>query len=126
MSNLDNFPCSGKNMNYFLGPWILLVIYKKGAIHGFQIKKILEEWLDGLSISFNMTGLYRHLNAFEKRGIVKSKWEFSGKGPARKIYFLTDMGKECLSRWIRTLIFQKKIINSFIEKAESLSGDSKI
>ena len=119
-AKLSNCPCSGKNMNYFLGPWILLAIFKNKGAHGFEIKKILGEWLQDTNISFNLSGIYRHLKAFEERGVVMSKWDVSDKGPARKRYFLTETGKECLLRWINTLTIQGKLIDNFINKVSEL------
>ncbi len=118
---LDDCPCSGKNMNYFLGPWILLVIFQKNGAHGFEIKKMLSQWLKNSRVSFNISGIYRHLNSFEKRGVVISKWKLSDKGPAKKLYFLTAEGKECLQRWIKTLSIQADLIKYFINKVSELN-----
>ena len=122
-ARLNECPCSGKNMNYFLGPWVLLVILENKGVHGFEIRKILEDWLRDQSISFNLSGIYRHLKAFEERGVVRSKWDVSDRGPAKKRYFLTETGRECLLRWIDTLVFQGRLINDFIKKVSELNTD---
>ena len=122
-ARLNECPCSGKNMNYFLGPWVLLVILENEGVHGFEIRKILEDWLKGQSISFNLSGIYRHLKAFEERGVVRSEWDVSNRGPAKKRYFLTETGRECLLRWIDTLAIQGRLISDFIKKVSELNTD---
>ena len=122
-ARLNECPCSGKNMNYFLGPWVLLVILENKGVHGFEIRKILEDWLRDQSISFNLSGIYRHLKAFEERGVVRSEWDVSNRGPAKKRYFLTETGRECLLRWIDTLVFQGRLIGNFIKKVSELNTD---
>ena len=122
-ARLNECPCSGKNMNYFLGPWVLLVILENEGVHGFEIRKILEDWLKGQSISFNLSGIYRHRKAFEERGVVRSEWDLSDRGPAKKRYFLTETGRECLLRWIDTLAIQGRLISDFIKKVSELNTD---
>ncbi|MEX2289557.1 MAG: helix-turn-helix transcriptional regulator [Mycobacteriales bacterium] len=41
-------------------------------------------------------GLYRCLRAMDEEGLVRSTWEPSGSGPARRTYELTDEGLDWL------------------------------
>jgi DNA-binding PadR family transcriptional regulator len=113
-------PCSGKNMSNLAAPWILLTLFHYPDTHGYEIKKKVEGYLDGLDIGLNITGLYRHLNILEKRGMLISQWDTREKGPARRRYSLTDSGKECLWRWIQTLNTQSTLIGRFFEQARSV------
>lgn len=115
--NILDCPCSGKNMSYFTAPWILLTLYNHEGTHGYKIKKILKSYMGDLRISLNISGLYRHLKVFEQRGIVSSKWDTPDKGPAKRKYYLTDIGKECLWRWMQTLTIQIELIARFYDKA---------
>lgn len=118
--DFDDCPCSGKNMGYFAAPWILLTLYNHEGAHGYKLKKILKNSMDDLEISFNITGLYRHLKLLEKRGVLSSKWDMPDKGPAKRQYYLTETGKECLCRWIQTLTIQRELITRFFHKASSV------
>jgi len=121
MSLIDvDCPCNGKNMSYFTAPWILLTLYNHEGTHGYEIKKFIEGYMEDLKISMNITGLYRHLKALEQRGLVTSKWDTPDKGPAKRKYYLTEAGNECLGRWMRTLNTQRALIDRFLNQASTL------
>ena len=121
MSLIDlDCPCNGKNMSYFTGPWILLTLYNHEGTHGYEIKKFIEGYMEDLKITLNITGLYRHLKALEQRGLLTSKWDTPGKGPAKRRYYLTDAGNECLFRWMRTLNTQRSLIERFLKQASAV------
>ena len=121
MSLIDlDCPCNGKNMSYFTGPWILLTLYNHEGTHGYEIKKFIEGYMEDLKISLNITGLYRHLKALEQRGLLTSKWDSLSKGPAKRRYYLTEEGNECLSRWMRTLNTQRSLIERFLKEASAV------
>ena len=73
-----------------------------------------------LGIPLNITGLYRHLDVLEKRGALYSEWDSRGKGPARRKYYLTESGKECLRYWMRTLSMQSLLIGRFFDQAKKI------
>jgi DNA-binding PadR family transcriptional regulator len=118
--DLNDCPCSGKNMAHFAAPWILLTLHNYQGTHGYEIKKILKGYMQDLGINLNITGLYRHLKILEQRGVLSSRWDTPGKGPAKRKYYLTDAGRECLSHWIQTMHIQLELITRFFHKAKSL------
>ena len=110
-------PCSGKGMSNLAGPWILLLLYSNGRMHGYEIGKYLETQVSRLGLSVNITGVYRHLKQLEERGMLVSEWDMPTRGPARRAYGLTEAGTQCLNRWIETLSVQKALIGRFLEQA---------
>ena len=116
-TKLDDCPCTGKNMSNLAAPWVLLTLYDQEGIHGYEITKIIRDHIEALGIGLNMTGLYRHLNMLEKRGMLVSEWDTPPKGPARRKYSLTEEGKECLWRWMQTLTTQMSLIGKFFDHA---------
>jgi len=121
MSLIDqDCPCTGKNMKNFTAPWILLTLYKHEGAHGYKIKKIIYDYIEELDVPINITGLYRHLNVLEKRGILHSQWDTSEKGPAKRRYFLTEAGKECLWHWMQTLSTHTLLIGKFFDQAQTI------
>ena len=125
MSLVDqDCPCTGKNIKHFTAPWILLTLYKHGGAHGYKIQKIIYEYIEELGIPINITGLYRHLNVLEKRGILTSQWNSSHKGPAKRQYFLTEAGKECLWHWMRTLSTHISLVGKFFDQAKTIFPDA--
>ncbi len=117
--NFQECPCAGKNMSNLAAPWILLALFNHQGTHGYEIKKIIKGYMEDLEIGLNITGLYRHLNMLEKRGMLFSKWDIQNKGPAKRKYYLTEAGKECLWHWMQTLSIQVALIGRFFEKAKS-------
>lgn len=116
--DFEECPCSGKNMSAFTAPWILLTLYNHQGTHGYEIKKILKEFMEDLGFSLNITGLYRHLKLFEQRGILSSAWDTPDKGPAKRKYYLTDNGRQCLWFWMQTLNIQFELIRRFFKEAK--------
>ena len=113
-------PCTGKNMKHFAAPWILLTLVNHDGAHGYKIKTLMNQYTRDLGIPMNITGLYRHLNGLEKRGVLYSEWDSRGKGPARRKFYLTESGKECLRYWMRTLSTQSRLIGRFFEEAKKI------
>ncbi|GLI33071.1 helix-turn-helix transcriptional regulator [Desulforhabdus amnigena] len=115
--DLDECPCSGKNMSTLLAPWILLTLYRHEGTHGYEIQKMIQQRLCELGLGSNIAGLYRHLKMLEKRGLVKPIWDTGETGPARRTFFLTEAGKECLARWMKTLSIQMSLIGKLLDEA---------
>ncbi len=122
--NLKECPCSGKNISTLVAPWILLTLYQHEGSHGYEIQKIILSQLQELGFGLNMGGLYRHLNILEKRGMLTSTWDTSAPGPARRNYFLTEEGKECLWRWMRTLSIHATLIGKFMDEAQRVFSNA--
>lgn len=76
----------------FLRPCVLLLLRERPA-HGYE----LLERLAPLGFGRDDPGrLYRTLRALEGERLVRSSWEPSATGPARRIYELTKSGGEHL------------------------------
>ena len=96
------------------------MLFRSEGAHGYKIKKIIYDYVEELDIPINITGLYRHLNVLEKRGILYSKWDTSEKGPAKRRYFLTEAGKECLWHWMQTLSTHILLVGKFFNQAQTI------
>ena len=59
--------------------------------------------------------IYRHLRDLEENGLVSSKWETEGTGPARRVYQLTPEGGDVLDYWIVYMKNQVEKLQNFIE-----------
>ena len=113
-------PCSGKAMKRNMAPWILLTVYKQEGVHGYEINKILQSRLEGLDFSVNIAGIYRHLKTMERRGVLRTQWDTRDPGPAKRRYYLTQDGRQCLAYWLQTLSVQAKWIGQFFQDARSV------
>lgn len=63
--------------------------------------------------AMNPGTLYRTLRQMEKNGIVKSTWETSRGGPARRMYSITDAGKAYLDFWAEALEQYRSSMDTF-------------
>ncbi len=76
----------------YLRPCLLLCL-AEGTAHGYE----LLEQVAALGMDLvDPGGLYRCLRAIDDEGLVRSAWQPSSSGPARRTYELTDEGREWL------------------------------
>jgi DNA-binding PadR family transcriptional regulator len=62
-------------------------------IHGYEIKKTIEKWMPGFwSISYG--SIYPELKKLEKEGCTEGHKEETIGNPPRKIYTITEKGKD--------------------------------
>jgi DNA-binding PadR family transcriptional regulator len=52
----------------------------------------------------------------ESEGAVKSEWDTSGNGPARRRYRLTEGGEELLAGWAEVIERKAKAMGHFLEQ----------
>lgn len=87
--------------NRFMRPYILILLAEEPA-HGYELIGRLSSFgIDQGSTDPSM--LYRVLRMMETEGLLASKLDPSGSGPARKVYHLTDAGFEVLDMWAAKL-----------------------
>ncbi len=83
----------------YLRPCMLMLL-SEGQSHGYELLEQVREL--GL-VGADAGGLYRTLRAMENEEMVRSWWEPSQAGPARRTYELTDVGRKSLEASVRTL-----------------------
>jgi DNA-binding PadR family transcriptional regulator len=95
-------PCQGDTLEKFFHPTILAIVAAE-KIHGYEIVKRLTEKPLQKGGKPDLAGVYRILHQMAEQGLIASSWECDGGKPAKRCYFLTAEGKECLSLWKETL-----------------------
>lgn len=78
---------------------ILLGILRRPAA-GYDIKQQFENVFNHFWFA-DLTQIYRALNRMEREGLLESRIEPSGRGPARKVYRRTAAGRQALEEWLR-------------------------
>ncbi len=90
--------CAMGNIYRFIEPALLMMLHEKSQSYGYELA-------EGISVyaltdsQVDRSALYRTLRTLEENGYVRSKWEVKGPGPARRLYSLTESGREHLSEW---------------------------
>lgn len=114
MSNprIDDAP-GGLPRNY-LRPCLLLLL-AEGASHGYEMLE--QVGVLGLEKA-DPGGLYRTLRAMEQENLVRSWWEHSQSGPARRTYALTQEGLDWLHAWAGSLREVHRLLGGYLERYE--------
>lgn len=72
----------------FLQPCLLLLL-REQPDHGYELAARLRPMHDG---DGDAGGIYRALRGLERQGLVRSEWHTSDVGPARRTYYVTELG----------------------------------
>ena len=109
----------GKQERY-IQPSILLGLIIRPS-YGYELIQSIQEFgfIEG---SAPPGMIYRHLRQLEQDGLVLSEWETRETGPAKRMYTITEEGKEVLDIWIEYMKKQAKNLTAFIESYKRLPG----
>jgi PadR family transcriptional regulator AphA len=101
----------------------LLGLLNYGEMTGYEIDKSFKESLN-FFWQAQTSQIYRELNSMEKLGWLTSKIEYQTDKPNKRLYSITDTGKQELHDWLNNndLIGSFQIRNEFLMKL-FFSGD---
>ncbi len=105
----------GGQVRRFVQPRLLLLLARKPA-HGYELIEELDEE-EGMAIDPAL--LYRTLHHFEATGLVRSAWDTEGRGPARRVYEITDEGVEYLHTWAVDIRRTRQRLERFLAAYEA-------
>lgn len=83
----------------FLRPLLFLGLSRADRSYGYE----LAEAVRGFGLSIDMAGVYRELRSMEQKDLLSSGWEPSDNGPDRRVYMVTESGREALAHAISDL-----------------------
>ena len=89
----------GGQVRGFVQPWLLLLC--QGPSHGYELMERLaqDDEIPGVDPGL----LYRTLRQMEEAGLLRSAWETEGRGPARRVYEISEEGLDHLRAWAVTM-----------------------
>jgi len=105
----------------FEEPALLLLLRERPA-HGYELLEALPELVPGQRV--DMGNLYRALRRLEEEGLVRSEWDADAPGPARRVYELTDAGRELLAQWVDALARARDRIDRFLARHREEVNDA--
>src|SRR5579859_3059060 len=109
----DATPESGTGVGGLPNNWLVpavLLLLRDLSSYGYDLMKALSGF--GFAM-MNPGSLYRMLRQMERDGLVKSNWDTSRQGPARRIYAITDAGEAYLRLWARSLGRYRTMMDRF-------------
>jgi len=86
---------------------LILKILSKGPLRGVDIRSKLKE---ELGLELPASAVYTILSMLEERGFITSSWEVEEKGPARKVYRVTEEGLDYLNEALTKLKEYKRVV----------------
>ena len=89
---------------------VVLVMLREWNSYGYELMERATTF--GFE-TMNPGTLYRTLRQMEKESVVKSEWETSRGGPARRMYSITDAGKAYLDFWAEALEQYQRNMDTF-------------
>lgn len=99
-------------------PAFVLLELSKGPSYGLQILNNLKENMP--SCCLDSAAVYRALNTLEKNECITSKWDTEDSGAAKKVYTITDKGKEEMRLFYEDITNRIENLRFFISSYEEL------
>lgn len=96
----------------FLQPCLLLLLRERPD-HGYELAARLRPMHDG---DGDAGSVYRALRGLERNGLVRSEWQTSDAGPARRTYFVTPEGVLSLEALAGGLEHTHEALHIFLER----------
>ena len=104
----------------YLRPSLLLLI-AEGTSHGYE----LLDHLAGIGLDrMDAGGMYRSLRAMDEEGLVRSTWEPSTSGPARRNYELTEAGRGALREYAAAIAEVADFLAAYGDRYRRIAGSA--
>ncbi|MGI9079610.1 MAG: PadR family transcriptional regulator [Acidimicrobiales bacterium] len=117
MSSSGQETVTGALPRHYLKPCLLLLV-AEGPSHGYELlEQVRRLGMQGAEPG----GLYRYLRSMEKEELVRSWWEPSQAGPARRTYVLTDAGRRALQASVDSLRDVRQLLIDLLDRYDSLA-----
>ncbi len=112
-------------MNRLVEPAVLYLLATGQATHGYEIITAANE-LYLTDAVIDAAAVYRVLRDLEEQGCVVSSWSTEGSGPARRVYQITDVGRQRLAMWVQIIERRARQMQEFVERyrASSVGQDA--
>ncbi len=97
----------------FLRQLLFLALGHSERSYGYELAEAVREY--GLSV--DLAGIYRELRSLEQHGLLSSEWEPSKSGPDRRVYMMTDSGREGRAEAIESLRWARDQLTAALDDA---------
>lgn len=106
---------SGRPLWRFTEAAVLLLLLTDGPSHGYQLRNRLQRMIPSDAAPPDPGWLYRRLRALEEVGSLRSSWTANpGAGPSRRVYEITDAGRNTLDGWVPSLAHEIQAVSGLL------------
>ncbi|MDL1882414.1 PadR family transcriptional regulator [Anaerolineae bacterium CFX8] len=93
----------------------ILSLVAEGPRYGYEIQELIDErgLREWLTIGFS--SIYYILNKLERQNMLTGQYRAEGRGPARKLYTITEAGRGILQTAVADLLRQPRALGSGFE-----------
>lgn len=120
MKHRKKVDCKHHKMERYLEVSLLLLLSENES-HGYGLIEDLTYF--GFEEELNVGSLYRTLRKMESQDLVISRWEKGDSGPRKRVYKITEAGKEELNYWVEVMKLRKQRIENLIERYNRLEKE---
>jgi len=85
---------------------IILGVLASRPMHGYEIKKQLEEWAVEEYVPISYGSIYYNLERMEREGLVSGESVKNSRRPERRLYRITERGRRELAELLRKNYFK--------------------
>jgi PadR family transcriptional regulator PadR len=86
---------------------LVLKLLSEGPLRGTELRKALKDRLD---LDVPSSAIYVILSMLEEKGLVVSSWETEEKGPARKVYRISEEGLDYLKEMVEEIKRYRRVL----------------
>lgn len=94
----------------------LLALLAAGPAHGYELKQALEKLLGAAYPQPNVGQIYVTLGRLEKSGLIEGEDVEQSARPNKRIYRLTDAGREVVRAWFEEPTDEPRVRDEFFMK----------
>ncbi len=99
--------------------YLFLALLAQAPTHGYDLKRTYEELFASVLPPLNVGQIYTTLGRLERDGLVRDQTVEQEKRPAKRVYELTDAGRETLQEWFARPLSGPRIKDNFYLKLMS-------
>lgn len=93
-----------------------LALLAAGPAHGYELRQSFEEAFEGIWPPINAGQIYTTLNRLERDGLVASTEVDQHDRPNKRVFELTEAGRETLNGWLAQPAAKSRIKDEFFMK----------
>src|SRR3954452_1801831 len=93
-----------------------LALLARSPAHGYELKQALDGCFGELLPPINAGQIYTTLGRLERDGLVRGHGVEQGGRPNKRVYELTDAGREAVDDWLTTASATLRIKDEFFMK----------